>query len=179
LAASRALLLSLATGLAAQSAIRRSAGITIDIRWPNDLMIAEKKCGGILVETSVEPSGQLRHAVIGIGINVRHMHLPEELATIATSLHLANGGDYDRQKLLVALLKSLDDEVRLLESAHSAEALLERFEAASTWVRGKRVRVEEAGGYTGITAGLSPQGFLLVQTDEGPRTVLSGGVRAL
>ena len=60
-----------------------------------------------------------------------------------------------------------------------AEApLLERFAAASSWVQGMRVRVDEDGGYTGETVGLDRKGFLLVQGDDGIRhTVLSGGVR--
>ena len=57
-------------------------------------------------------------------------------------------------------------------------SLLERFAEASTWVRGKRVSVPEQGGYTGTTAGLDKQGFLLVNADDGTRrTVHSGGVR--
>ena len=57
--------------------------------------------------------------------------------------------------------------------------LLERFTAASTWVRGKRVSVDEGGGYTGVTDGLDSRGFLRVAGDDGVlHTVLSGGVRA-
>ncbi len=58
--------------------------------------------------------------------------------------------------------------------------LLERFASASSWVRGKRVHVDEGGGYTGVTAGLDARGFLQVAGDDGVlHTVLSGGVRAL
>jgi BirA family biotin operon repressor/biotin-[acetyl-CoA-carboxylase] ligase len=55
---------------------------------------------------------------------------------------------------------------------------LARFTSASTWVRGKRVQVPEQGGYTGTTAGLDRNGYLLVDADDHTqRTVLSGGVR--
>ena len=53
----------------------------------------------------------------------------------------------------------------------------ERLEASSTWVRGKRVRVEEGDGFAGITEGLDPRGFLLIRTAQGLRTVCSCGVR--
>jgi BirA family biotin operon repressor/biotin-[acetyl-CoA-carboxylase] ligase len=46
-------------------------------------------------------------------------------------------------------------------------------------MRGKRVQVDEAGGYSGVTAGLDARGFLLVETANGLRTVLSGGVRGV
>jgi BirA family biotin operon repressor/biotin-[acetyl-CoA-carboxylase] ligase len=84
--------------------------------------------------------------------------------------------------LLVALLRALDRELSRLEEndLSPGQNLLQRFAAASTWVVGKRVSVPEQGGYTGITAGLDPSGFLQVQSDDGVlRTVLSGGVREL
>jgi BirA family biotin operon repressor/biotin-[acetyl-CoA-carboxylase] ligase len=68
-------------------------------------------------------------------------------------------------------------EAELRQEAAGA-GLLERFAATSTWVRGKRVRVEEEGGYTGVTDGLDARGFLRVAGDDGVlHTVLSGGVR--
>jgi BirA family biotin operon repressor/biotin-[acetyl-CoA-carboxylase] ligase len=170
-----ALWISLATGLAAQSAVHEAAGLPIDIRWPNDLLLNEKKCGGILVETSVE-GPTLRFAVIGIGININHAKFPPDLADLATSLRIESGGAQSREKLLTALLRALDLELTQLES--NAPDLLDRFTAASTWVRGKRVHVAEAGGYTGITDSLDAHGFLQVVEDNGTRhTVLSGGVR--
>ena len=180
---SMALLISLATGLAAKQAIRKSANFEIDIRWPNDLMAHGKKCGGILVETAIAPpadaarEAELRYAVIGIGINLNHESFPEEIAALATSLRIESGHSFDRETLLVDLLCALEDELNLL-TQRGADALLARVAAASTWIRGKRVRVEENGGYSGITAGLDPRGFLLVDGDDGVRhTVLSGGVR--
>lgn len=63
---------------------------------------------------------------------------------------------------------------------HDGKSLLERFADASSWVRGKRVRVDEGGGYTGVTDGLDQRGFLRVAGDDGvERTVLSGGVREI
>jgi BirA family biotin operon repressor/biotin-[acetyl-CoA-carboxylase] ligase len=176
-----ALWLSLATGLAARAAIAAVAGVTADIRWPNDLLLEGRKCGGILVETAVEGE-MLRYAVIGIGINVNHAVFPAELEGVATSLRLAGGEEVSRERLLAALLRSLEEEIALLVQERNGRVegagLLERFSAASSWVRGKRVRVEESGGYTGVTDGLDGRGFLTVDGDDGVKhTVLSGGVR--
>jgi len=170
-----ALWISLATGLAAQHAVRETTALNIDIRWPNDLLLNQKKCGGILVETSVD-GPRLRFAVIGIGININHPHLPAELSAIATSLRIESSHQHSREKLLIALLRALDLELTHLESG--TPNLLDRFTAASTWVKGKHVHVAEAGGYTGITDGLDAHGFLKISGDDGiARTVLSGGVR--
>lgn len=185
--------LSLAAGLAAWDAIREVTGLTVDIRWPNDLVTRDargsRKLGGILVESAVSPASarkpaMLRYAVVGIGINVAHRSLPQGLSTKATSLFLEGWQLPDRQPLLVALLANLDVNIRKLEDAWAGTddgpGVLSRLAEASTWVRGKRVRVPEDGGYTGTTAGLDGSGFLLVHGDDGvQRTVRSGGVREI
>lgn len=181
LAPSQALWLSLAAGLAVRTAVAEVASVTPDIRWPNDLLLPEsgvsKKFCGILTEMQND-GDRVRHAVTGIGINVNHTAFPPDIAPLATSLRLATGHPQSRELLLAALLRAMDAEIRLLESAGSTDAsLLTRVEQASTWVRGKHVHVDETGGYHGITAGLDPRGFLLVDTESGRRTVLSGGVR--
>jgi BirA family biotin operon repressor/biotin-[acetyl-CoA-carboxylase] ligase len=178
-----ALWISLATGLAVQSAIKAVTHLDVDIRWPNDLLLPQpnapgKKLGGILVETAVNPGPDaiLRYAVIGIGLNISHESFPPELDSIATSLRIATGQSQSRNALLIAILRALDLELTHLE-AHQPN-LLTRFTAASSWVYGKRVHVPEQGGYTGTTAGLDPNGYLLVDADDHTqRTVLSGGVR--
>jgi BirA family biotin operon repressor/biotin-[acetyl-CoA-carboxylase] ligase len=184
-----ALLLSLATGLAAKAAIAETTGLAADIRWPNDLILSGRKCGGILVETAAASAeggapSMLRYAVIGVGINLNHTYFPAELEGLATSLRIASGKQVRRETLLAALLRALDAEIRLLvrdyRGMDNGRGLLERFAAASTWVKGKRVSVEEAGGYTGVTDGLDSRGFLRVMRDDGAqRTVLSGGVREI
>jgi BirA family transcriptional regulator, biotin operon repressor / biotin---[acetyl-CoA-carboxylase] ligase len=183
-----ALWLSLATGLAARSAIASVTGLAPDIRWPNDLLIGNKKCGGILVETSTVAAAldtpvMLRYAVIGVGINVNHQLFPPELESVATSLRLESGQSVAREQILIKFLLALEKEITLLEDelhgGYTNPGLLQRFTAASTWVRGKRVAVDEAGGYTGVTDGLDERGFLRVAGDDGVlHTVLSGGVRA-
>lgn len=179
-----ALHLSLATGLAVQRAVHEVTGISLDIRWPNDLLLTNpdgrtRKCGGILVETAVNPDSTLRYAVIGIGLNVHHAGFPEELAPLATSLRLGDpAGPLSRTPLANSLLRQLDLELTRLESGDGD--LLERFTAGSTWVCGKRVHVPEQGGYTGTTSGLDSRGYLVIASDDGvQRTVMSGGVREL
>lgn len=184
-----ALWLSLATGLAARAAISAVTNLTPDIRWPNDLLIGNRKCGGVLVETSTiarqaDSPAMLRYAVAGVGINVHPQSFPPELEALATSLWRETGKPWPREQILIAFLRALDNELAWLTAelrgAPEQTGLLERFATASSWVRGKHVRVDEDGGYTGVTDGLDARGFLRVAGDDGkPHTVLSGGVRAL
>lgn len=180
MAPASALWLSLAAGLAVHDAIRQVTGLEADLRWPNDLLFGRRKFCGILTELNAEAT-RVRHAVIGIGINVHQEKFPLELREAATSLQLESSRFCPRQELLIALLESLHRETLALaspETAESAQArILERIEKVSTWIRGKPVTIEEAGAFSGVTAGLDSRGFLLVRTRDGMRTVLSGGVR--
>ena len=170
--------LSLAAGLAVREAVRQVTSLEADIRWPNDLLLGKKKFCGILTELNAEVT-RVRHAVVGIGINVHQESFPGELALIASSLRSETGKSWARQDLLIALLQSLYQQAQALSADTTGAALniLSRLGSASTWIRGRHVHVDEGPGYSGITAGLDSRGFLQVRTAEGLRIVHSGGVR--
>lgn len=169
-------LLSLAAGLASVEAIRDASGRDVELRWPNDLIFAERKTGGILVESKTE-GGQVGFAVVGIGINVHQRIFDPELGTPATSLDLEAGRPISRQALLVSLLKSLERETVGLHEPAARVTILKRVEQASTWIRGRRVEVHGPQACTGVTEGLDEYGFLRVRTASGMVTVQTGGIR--
>jgi BirA family biotin operon repressor/biotin-[acetyl-CoA-carboxylase] ligase len=174
------LVLALAAGLAVHAAVQEidsQLSSTLDLKWPNDLLIAGKKICGILTEMNAEPT-RVRHIVVGIGINVNQAAFPAELEQ-ATSLRLASGSEWSRVELTAALLKSLHREyAQLVTQTGARESILRRFAERSSWVKGKKIRVEENGALLlGTTAGLDERGFLQVRTAQGIHTVLSGTVR--
>ena len=144
------------------------------------MLLNGKKFCGILTEMNAEPT-QVRYVVLGVGINVNHSSFAGELEPIATSLRMESGREWSRVELTAALLKSLDSEYRkFLEGGHDGRsAILREFEARSSFARSRYVRVGEEDAYEGVTEGLDPRGFLLVRTESGLRTVLSGDVRAV
>jgi BirA family transcriptional regulator, biotin operon repressor / biotin---[acetyl-CoA-carboxylase] ligase len=173
---SEVLIFALAAGLAVQAAVGElDPALSPDLKWPNDLLIRGKKFCGILTEMNAEAT-RVRHVVVGIGVNVNQTTFPADLETSATSLRMATGTEYSRLELCAALLKSLDREYRSLRT-NPYHAILRRFAERSSMVRGVRVRVEEDGGYQGITEGLDSRGFLQVRTPQGLRTVITGTVR--
>jgi BirA family transcriptional regulator, biotin operon repressor / biotin---[acetyl-CoA-carboxylase] ligase len=207
----RAQHLSFLVAIAVQSAIASTFALRIrdqiDIRWPNDLMLAgpgapQRKVGGILIETAAQPattpahSAILRFAVIGIGVNLNHTAFPPALDSIATSIRreLPDATQpLRREPLAAAILLALDRELRTLSQPSSEPQPARDLTHVSSWLQNKRVRVESrapvignpAAGlgdasYTGTPAGLDPQGFLRVLADDGAtRTVLSGGLREI
>ena len=161
LAAKPVPVIMLSLGLAARHAI--GCG---DIRWPNDVLINGKKCAGVLAQLEADT------IIAGIGINVAQTEFPDDLETPATSL-LLEGVTVSREDLLVALVEFVDRYTRL-----SSDEILREFTNTSTYVSGKRVRVET--GLQGVTCGLDPAGFLRVREDNGTETtILAGGVRPL
>lgn len=172
------LVLSLAVGLAVQSAIQEvDSHVLADLKWPNDLLISGKKFCGILTEMSAEAT-RVRHIVVGVGINTNQTRFPGDLANTATSLQLTTNTAWSRVELCAALLKSLDREYQnLLANPDFHAEILRRFEDRSSSCRGRQVRIEENGGFDGITEGLDARGFLRVRNTEGLRTVFSGTVR--
>jgi BirA family transcriptional regulator, biotin operon repressor / biotin---[acetyl-CoA-carboxylase] ligase len=171
------LALSLASGLAVHAAIQQvDSRVEPDLKWPNDVLIGGKKVCGILTEMNAEVT-RVRHIVVGIGINVNQASFPKELQ--ATSLRLVTGSEWSRVELVAALLKSLDREYRqLVEDPDVRSSILQRFAQQSSWVVGKKVRIEENGSaFEGTTEGLDARGFLQVRTLNGLQVVLSGTVR--
>lgn len=166
--------LTLALALATAEAIARVADLRCDLRWPNDVLLDGKKCAGILVELAGSAF------LAGIGINVNHTRFPEELAHHATSLRLVSGRCHSRERLLIELVRTAESFIRMLVEGGS-RPVLEMFRRASSFARGRRVRVEAHGAaLEGVTDDLDPTGFLWVRTDDGTRILIrSGGVRPL
>jgi BirA family transcriptional regulator, biotin operon repressor / biotin---[acetyl-CoA-carboxylase] ligase len=176
LAPVQAPLLTMMAGLSARSAVQAVTGLTVDLKWPNDLLIRGKKLGGILTEMHAEP-GQIRFVIVGIGLNVNQENFPGELAETATSLRVETGKAQSRMELLVRLLREFEgDYNRFLREG--VDSVVARFEEVSTYAKGKRVRVTNgAESYVGTTAGLGPEGLLQVERDDGKiMTVIAGDV---
>jgi len=159
--------LTLALGLATAEAIVRATGTACDLRWPNDVMLGGRKVAGILVQL-VDGA-----AIAGIGINVNHPDLPAELE--ATSLRLHAGREFAREDIVIALIDSVS-----AFASEDTETILRLFTHASSYAAGRRVVVHQPEGIVeGVTAGLNPEGFLIVRKDDGTDTlILAGGVRA-
>jgi len=176
LAPVQAPLLTMMAGLSAHTAVQSVTGLAADLKWPNDLLIHGKKVGGILTEMHAEPN-QVRFVIVGIGINVNQERFPGELANTATSLRVETGKPQSRMELLVRLLREFESDYNrfLREGVASVVA---RFESVSSYAKGKRVRVTNGTeSYTGVTAGLAPEGLLQVEREDGRVTaVISGDV---
>jgi BirA family biotin operon repressor/biotin-[acetyl-CoA-carboxylase] ligase len=162
---------SLLLGLATADAIQKTTLLACDLRWPNDVLVGEKKTAGIL------PHLIDGCVVAGIGINVNQPRFDADLRTPATSLRIeSNGHPQPREEIIAQLLESLDTFCGMLAN-DGKDSILRAFTSASSYVANRRVLVEETG-WKGMTAGLDENGFLLIRDDAGQiHRVASGGVR--
>ncbi len=167
--------LTLVAAVAAAEAIAEVSSLSIELKWPNDVMIHDKKAGGILTE-SVFQASLSPVAIVGIGINVNTAleQFPADLRHQVTSLALAAGRCVPRPPLIAALLARLEPLYHTFQQQGLAPIL-------PRWLRygriaGKPVRCTTARGVEeGVVLSLDEDGALLVQGRDGSRLrVVSG-----
>jgi len=155
---------TLAGAVAACRACRTLSGAEIAIKWPNDLVHAGRKLGGVLAE--LRGGSEL---ILGTGINVSvgHTDLPPELAPRVTSLVLASGRMMlDREQLAAAYLRELGRVVDRLRGGRWEDVARDWIEL-TPGARCRRVRVRGPHELEGTTAGIDEAGALLVRLDDG------------
>ena len=170
-------LLSLAGGLAAADACVDAGGFRPDLKWPNDVVVGDRKLAGILAELVADPAGGPPAVVVGLGLNLRWVaSLPPELAAGAVAADEVAGRPVERDALLDAFLARLEERCHQVSDASGREQLLDEFTHRCVTL-GRQVRVELPGGSVveGHATGVSPEGLLAVRTPEGPTHVLAAG----
>ncbi len=157
------------------SAVREALPGEVSLKWPNDLLMGERKVAGILVERVETSTGPV--AVVGIGLNVS-TSLEELPVTTATSLAIELGTPPERTNLLLDLLASLDREYDGWASGvHGDDALRAAYSRNCSTI-GQEVRVDLPGGVVlqGKATALDSSGRLVVVTAIGQTAVGAGDV---
>jgi BirA family biotin operon repressor/biotin-[acetyl-CoA-carboxylase] ligase len=167
-------LLTLMAAVAVHDALLAACSLATDIKWPNDILVAEKKLCGILAETVETPAD--RAVVIGIGINLTQGAFPRELETIATSVETATGATPGLTTILGALVPELAAHYDVLNKPDGDAEITRSWCARSSYCEGKRIRVTDGSEtLVGTTRGLERDGALRVETDDGEIKVLRAG----
>jgi BirA family biotin operon repressor/biotin-[acetyl-CoA-carboxylase] ligase len=174
--------LTLATGVALAEGLHAASGLPVSIKWPNDLVMApagavrgSRKLGGILAEARAD-AGQLTYVVVGFGINVGRAAFPPEISARATSLEDELGRDVDRGAVLTALLRRFATWLGRLRAGRTSEVVA-RWRALAVGASGSTVEWQgENGTRRGVTAGVDPQGGLLVRAAGITERIVAGEV---
>ena len=166
--------LTCATAVAAANGIQNATGLRPGIKWTNDLVVGQRKLGGILTELSVNSTGMVDFAVIGIGINCCQTatDFPEEINNIATSLHLCTGKIIDRATVIAEIMTALH---KMCATLHDSQSVLGSYRSDCitigqeiSLVRGEEIR-------HGKALDVDEQGALIVQFFDGNTEAVNSG----
>jgi len=139
-------------------------GLNPRLKWPNDVLLDEKKTAGILVEAVIE-TDLIKYAFVGIGVNVNN-EIPREIADIATSVSQALGRKVSRVALMRAILKRLDELYSKLVYGYSDYIINVWKSLSSTLGRRVIVYLSEKEKIEGLALDVDNDGSLLIKTGE-------------
>ena len=150
-------------GLAIAQAIEDATNISIKLKWPNDMLIHERKVGGILCESFKQNTGE-SYVVIGFGINVNlsESALPQELKEIATSLQIHTNHPLDRHHLLKFIIPAMEQGWKTLTTQGPRACRLAYQPRCSTIGQQLLVEFPDGSSLEGIAESIGEQGQLQI-----------------
>ena len=175
IAPSMAQFITLMTAVSTVKAIALKTGLSTRVKWPNDILINNKKVAGILLESKVSGS-KMEYAVIGLGINVNHAStdLPEEIRSAASSLFIELGESVDQNSLIVQIFAEVEELYGRLQR-EDFPMILEQWRNYSSTL-GQQVRIWQKERVTeGIALDVTMEGGLVVRVGSGEQVVVYAG----
>jgi len=158
-------MVTLIAALAVCRAIENECGIKAAIKWPNDILINNRKVCGILTELYTGNDG--KSLIVGVGINANQDEFPAEIADIATSLKLELDDYTDREALVEGFAKAFEEYYEIFLKTGDMSELKDRYESLLINT-GREVKVLVPGEtITGTAGGIDERGRLLVKTSDG------------
>ncbi len=166
-------LVTTALALSAVEACDALAGVRPGLKWPNDLVVGDRKLAGVLAESMVT-GNRLEAVIVGMGINVRTGAAPVETVDTAVSLEDLCGSEVDRSELLAEILGRFSHWMNGIDKPNGQTALMAAARQESATL-GRRVSVELADGAVleGLAEDLDQRGALVL---AGNRRVVVGDV---
>jgi BirA family biotin operon repressor/biotin-[acetyl-CoA-carboxylase] ligase len=150
-------------------------GINSKIKWPNDILLQDRKCAGILTEMKSAPSG-VEFVVVGIGLNLnmRKETMDSSIAELATSLFIESGREFSREAVAQYLYSKVESWYKkYLEDGFSP--VQEAWNRLSG-IKGRKVRAASGKGYEeGIALGVDGEGALLLENETGMVLKITAG----
>ncbi len=157
--------LTLLAGLAVCRAVRQQTGLTAMIKWPNDILISNKKICGILTELYAEMDS-VHFVITGIGINVNTEVFPDELQKTATSLKIEKGESISRKNMIKAVIEEFEKIYLQYEKECSFLPFREEYKKYCINI-GKELQILSKQPFIAKGVDITEQGELLVQKQTG------------
>ena len=169
--------LTMALGISVAEALEKTAGIPVELKWPNDLFCRGRKLGGILTEI-VAKASEVDYVLVGVGLNINNEFVPLELCETATSIRLETGKSVFREGLMVEVLTNLESDYQKFTgdglSGFTAR-IQPRFYLQQRWVK---IETEGNALHSGVVTGFDNQGSLLLIDESGGTLRFNSGTIA-
>lgn len=171
-------LLILTAAVAIVKVLRKSCKKDFLIKWPNDIVIDDKKICGILTEMESEP-GRVRFIILGIGINT-NLKISELPIEESTSAKIESGKEVDEENLLFLVLKELDNYYAIFKKKGAEKILKEARDLCCLW--GRQIKIDDGRKHRieGTAVDFSEEGGLIIRQNNGfLKTIFAGDVKLL
>lgn len=167
--------ITMMAAVACTAALKKLTGLNVELKWPNDLIVSDKKMGGILTEMKITP-GMIVYAITGIGINVNTDldAFPEDIREVTTSVKIEKGVPYSRTEIIAEALNEIDYWYKMLETEKRKILFSEWQHLISTI--GRKVVVSVGSEIlTGFAESVSEEGMLMLRLPSGTLRRVSAG----
>jgi len=163
------------TAVSAAETLMALTSLEVAIKWPNDILVKNKKIAGILTEISAEMD-VIDYMVVGLGMNVNNQDLPDDIEEKATSIFIETGKRFPKAGIVREFLRRQEKYCRILRDS-GFEPILMRWKELTNTI-GKRIMVEMMDKrYTGVVRDVDQEGVLILQDENGAfHRILSGDV---
>lgn len=170
-----ATLLTIMAAVACTVALRRVTDLTVTIKWPNDLIVSDKKLGGILTEMRITRK-KIEYAITGIGINVNMDSdaLPDAIKEIATSAKMETGKLHSRTEIITEILNEINHWYSILKEKRRRELLTQWKQLTSTLGRKVKIILGKET-LTGLAESIDDEGMLILRLPSGALRVIRDG----
>ena len=165
--------ITLAAGYAVCLAVREYTGLDARIKWPNDIIVENRKICGILTEIAAQ-SDSIDYIIIGIGININNTEFPDEIKHKASSIHLETNKNSDKSDFFRTVLIYLDKVISSFLISISIDDMSSFKRICATI--GREVSVKRGENVLkGIARDITPFGELVIETEDSQKITISSG----
>ncbi len=167
--------LTMLASVATAQALEEETGRSVQLKWPNDLVMSGRKVGGILTEIRADPD-KIKGAILGIGINVNMNKrcFPADIQRTATSLKAEAGIHYSRSRVIIRILREFETCYRAFEQ-NGKKPLLENMKKRSSTLGRRITLVDHTGIYSGVAEDIDDIGMLHLRMNSGTLRLFSTG----
>lgn len=166
-------IINLSASLAVATAIENKFQLNTNLKWPNDVLIKDKKVSGILCESSTKGK-KIDRIIVGIGINVNQVTFPTDYKLPASSIKNEFKSAVERESLLAEVLNLF--EYFLMKSIIDKDYILKEWRLKCKMI-GDKITIDDGSNLkTGIFDDIDENGFLILKTKSGLERIVSGDV---